>query len=91
LEWCLSKSLSIGKEFQNSVKKVHPNKYKTGDFDENLADHLKKKGLKKTEVAYDIALKLDEDLALKTAKINIDENDNYIKYLLDAIKYACQD
>ena len=51
-----------------------------------LAKKLINKGLKKTEIAYSLAQKIETDV-----DIEIDENDTAIKYLIDAIKNVCND
>lgn len=56
------------------------------DTEKELAKKLLNKGLKKTDIAYRLARAIEKDI-----KINIDENDSTIKYLINAIKYVCND
>jgi putative ATP-dependent endonuclease of OLD family len=97
LEWCLYKSSSLSTEFKESVLMVHS---KTDEFkkDENglfkpefqkkLIHKLSKKEgtsqLDKVSVANTLAERIAE------IKPVMDVNDEYIKYLVDAIKHACK-
>ncbi|MEX1014153.1 MAG: AAA family ATPase [Candidatus Paceibacterota bacterium] len=86
LEYCLSKSESIKENFKQAVIEVHPRIFSSkDDFDNKLEEQLKKGGLNKTEVAYRLAeiIKRDEEMV-------IDDSDEYIKYLIEAIKYVCK-
>ena len=47
------------------------------------------KNLKKTDIAYKLAQLLEDDTKKEVKEICIDENDEAIKYLIEAIKYAC--
>ena len=61
-----------------------------------LAEKLINKGLKKTEIAYQIANAIDEDLtkyekgeiAVKTIQIPTDDENDTVNYLVKAIRYA---
>ena len=64
-------------------KKVHP-QIDVNNYEQELAKKLINKGLKKTEIAYELAQVLEN-----TPELTIDENDTGIKYLIDAIKYVC--
>lgn len=92
LEYSLFKSSSLSTVFQNICKSIHSGTDWVTNFEKALATKLINKRLKKTEIAYQIANKIDEDLG-KSAEdrtINIDpedENDS-IFYLIEAIKYA---
>ena len=83
LEYCLFKSSSIGSKFQKIVQNIHSRTDWT-DFETNLSRKLIDKSLNKTEIAYRLAQNIEE-----TCEIAINENDSSIKYLIDAIKYAC--
>ena len=89
LEYCLSKSSSLGLQFKEIVKGIH-----TGtdwsDFEKSLTEKLDNKGLNKTEIAYQLAKLLAEDSVKETPDITIDKDDENIEYLLGAIKYACE-
>jgi putative ATP-dependent endonuclease of OLD family len=85
LEWCLFKS-SLTDEFQKVVKLVHSGtkEFETA-FDDTLIQKLSgvRSKLDKAEIANKLAIEIN-----KLDSIN--ENDDYIKYLIDAIKYACR-
>lgn len=82
LEYCLFKSSSLSDEFQKVVKAVH-SWSNFNVFETDLLDKLNKKTLNKTEIAYKLAQRIDEDNT-----IIIKDDDEYLKYLLNAIKYA---
>ena len=93
LEYSLFRSTSLSSVLQSVCKAIHSGTDWDTDFEKTLAIKLidKNKKLSKTEVAYRIATAIDEDL-LKDPEdriISIDtENDESIKYLIQAIKYA---
>lgn len=96
LEWCLYKS-NLSEQFKKSVSEVHsgtdefkPNEHNEfkPDFQTKLIEKLSKRNgtspLDKVRVANCFAEKIIEN------KLTIDENDEYIQYLVDAIKHACR-
>ena len=85
LEYSLYRSPSLQFVFSTIFKRVH-NQIDSGDTEKELAKKLLNKGLKKTDIAYRLARAIENDI-----KINIDENDSTIKYLINAIKYVCND
>lgn len=85
LEYALLKSKSLSLIFKEIFKIIHPQIDKN-IYEEELAKKLINKGLKKTEIAYCLACKIETD-----ENLIIDENDQSIKYLIDAIKYVCHD
>jgi len=85
LEYSLLKSTSLGSKFCEILKIVHP-KINETNFEEALAIKLINKGLDKTEIAYELAQVLEN-----TPELKLDETDAGIKYLVDAIKYVCND
>jgi putative ATP-dependent endonuclease of OLD family len=89
LEYSLFKSGSITTVFKNAIKSIHTGTDWETDFEKELAEKLINKGLKKTEIAYQIANTIDEDLnkEVRTITISQDTNDT-INYLVKAIKYA---
>lgn len=89
MEYSLFKSVSISTLFQNAVKSIHTGTNWETDFEKELAEKLINKGLKKTEIAYQIADTIDEDLnkEVRTITISQDANDT-VNYLVKAIKYA---
>lgn len=87
LEYCLSKSSSLGLQFQEIAKDIHSGT-DWSDFEKSLTEKLDNKGLNKTEIAYRLAKLLEEDNEKENPDINIDEDDETIEYLLGAIKYA---
>lgn len=96
LEYSLFKSASLTTVFQNATKAIHTGTDWNSDFEKALAIKLINKGLKKTEIAYQIANAIDEDLIkfekgeIQTKSIQILDNDesDSIHYLIKAIKYA---
>lgn len=105
LEWCLWKSAILGKIFKEAAAEVHSGTFKKdgniiedADFEQNLINKLR--GFKinedgtheavgkfeKVEVAYKMATKLKE---LQANDIEQMDNDDYAKYLIDAINHAC--
>jgi putative ATP-dependent endonuclease of OLD family len=96
LEWCLYKSSSLCELFKQAVSEVHTktksfNKAETGwdgNFERTFISKLKKgKGaapIDKVAVALSLAEKL------KGNDITIDENDDYLAYLIDSIKHVCR-
>lgn len=95
LEYSLFKSASLTTVIQNAAKAIHTGTDWNADFEKALAGKLLNKGLKKTEIAYQIANAIDDDLeklgkkeiAAKTIIISEDPNDP-VNYLVKAIKYA---
>ena len=89
LEYSLFKSASLTSVFKNAVKTIHTGTDWDTDFELELAKKLINKGLKKTEIAYQIANTVDEDLTkeVRTISISDDENDT-VNYIIKAIKYA---
>src|SRR5665648_194683 len=88
LEYCLSKSSSLSNRFQEIVKGIHT-KTDWTDFDSSLTNKLSSKGLNKTEVAYQLAQILEKDSNKPIPEIEISKDDTAIKYLIEAIEYAC--
>lgn len=94
LEWCLYKSTSLTGIFKQAVSEVHSKtkSFKNEDgvwnenFERTLISKLKKgKGDSPLDKVA-IALKLAEKI--RYGKVEINENDGYIKYLVDAIKHV---
>ncbi len=89
LEYSLFKSTCITEVFQNAVKGIHTHTDWTTDFEKTLAEKLINKGLKKTEIAYQLANLIEGDIKKEERMIqNIDEATDTINYLIKAIKYA---
>ena len=89
-EYSLFKSTSLTTVFQNVAKAIHTGTDWNTDFEKALAIKLLNKGLKKTEIAYQIANAIDEDLSkpVRTIQIAEDDETDTINYLVKAIKYA---
>jgi putative ATP-dependent endonuclease of OLD family len=95
LEYSLFKSASLKAVFQNAAKAIHTGTDWDTNFEKALAEKLINRGLKKTEIAYQIANAIDDDLekfgkkeiVAKTIIISEDANDT-VNYLVKAIKYA---
>ncbi|WP_104382611.1 ATP-dependent endonuclease [Sphingobacterium sp. HMA12] len=89
LEYSLFKSASLTTVFQNAVKAIHTKTDWNTNFEKALAQKLIKKKLKKTEIAYQIANTIDEDLTKEVRTIlNIDDENDTVNYLVKAIQYA---
>lgn len=94
LEYSLFKAMSLTVVFQNAVKAIHTGTDWDTDFEKALAEKLINKGLKKTEIAYQIANAIDEDLAkfekreIEAKTISILDVNDTVNYLVKAIKYA---
>lgn len=88
LEYSLFKSTSLTTLFQTAAKAIHTHT-NWDNFENALAQKLINKGLKKTEIAYQIASAIDEDLSkdIRTFQITDDVNDT-VNYFVKAIKYA---
>ena len=92
LEWCLFKSPVLSELFKDSVAEVHS---KTTEFKKDVATHcyketfetklsekLKNRSLDKTAIALALSEKIEE------STLNLNQQDEYIKYLLDAIRFV---
>ncbi|WP_281979894.1 ATP-dependent nuclease [Tenacibaculum mesophilum] len=93
LEYSLFKSVSLTSTLQSVCKSIHTGTDWDTNFEKTLAIKLidKNKKLRKTKVAYKLATTIDEDLqkAPDERTITIDtDNDESIKYLIQAIRYA---
>lgn len=95
LEWCLFKSDSVSELFKQAVSKVHSKtktfKYSEEEgwhdgFEQTLITKLSKaKGnLDKVAVANEFAE------LISSTDLVLDENDEYISYLIDAIRHTCR-
>lgn len=95
LEWCLYKSSSLSALFKESVSEVHSGtkefkKLECDDskFEEKLIAKLKKEEgtseLEKVKIASNLADKIK-----KSSSLNINKEDEYLKYLINAIEHAC--
>ncbi|WP_143959483.1 ATP-dependent nuclease [Litoribacter populi] len=93
LEYSLFKSTSLTSTLQSVCKSIHSGTDWDTDFEKTMAIKLidKNRKLNKTEIAYRLATAIDEDLQKTPDErtINIDkDNDDSIKYLIQAIRYA---
>jgi putative ATP-dependent endonuclease of OLD family len=92
LEYCIFKSSSLSSLFKEVVKVVHSGTDWDSDFEKALAEKLINKSLDKTEIAYQIAQRLEDDLKLKKEDqkitINSEDEKETLNYLIKAIKYA---
>lgn len=85
LEYALLKSTSIGVLFSEALIQIHP-QVQQDTIEADLSKKLINKSLHKTELAYILAEKIEKNIVLP-----IQEDDVSIKYLIDAIKYVCND
>ncbi|QUI20892.1 AAA family ATPase [Vallitalea pronyensis] len=85
LEWCLMKSIVIGETFRRITKNVH-NKSNWTDFENQLAEKLLKKSLKKSEIAFRLATAIEKnDISINLNQL---ESDDTMKHIVEAIIYA---
>lgn len=90
LEYCLSKSNYVGTIFKEIVKNVHSGTNWDAAFEKELAKKLISKGLNKVEIAYQLAARIEADIASENSTINlIGQESDSIDYLINAIKYVC--
>ncbi len=97
LEWCLFKSPTLSDIFKEAVSKVHSGttefkkdengNFKTS-FQSKLISKLKKEentsGIEKVKIASELADRINQK-----GDLIVDENDGYLKYLINAIKHVC--
>lgn len=93
LEWCLYNSPILSKLFKDSVaavhnrtaefKKDHTTKEYKDSFTDKLKQKLKDRSLDKVAIAQELVSKIEDD-----ASLDFSINDEYIKYLLDAIRFV---
>ncbi|WP_010254267.1 ATP-dependent nuclease [Myroides injenensis] len=92
LEYALFKSTSLSVLFQSIVKAIHTGTDWDRDFQKELAQKLINRGLSKTEIAYQMADAIDQDLLLeedqRIIRIDLNNVNDTINYLIQAIKYA---
>lgn len=89
LEWCLMKSTVLGDIFLEVVKEIH-SQGSWGDaaaVEKQLAEKLYKKTLKKTEIAYRMVEKLNNQYY--NEDLRGIENDETLKHIYEAIENAC--
>lgn len=92
LEWCIYKSVILSPLFKDAVSRVHNKtpEFKVDDkgnnvdsFERKLTDKLKDKSLNKVEIAQELS-----QMILSNKTIDLSIPDDYIKYLINAIKFA---
>lgn len=93
LEWCLYKSDILSDLFKQAVRKVHNKtksfKNKNGEWDSNFKNALISK-LSKAKGSLDkVAVANELSLLIENNEVDFGITDEYIKYLIDAIKHAC--
>lgn len=93
LEWCLFKSTSISELFKSSVSSIHKKtksfKYLNNSWNPNFETALISKLSKQNGTLDKVAVASKLSELIEEYSIKIDENDEYLKYLIDAIKHAC--
>jgi len=97
LEWCLYKSDSVSELFKESVSEIHngTDEFKKDndsfkpEFESKFIDKLAKKAGTTTIDKVAIAGVLAEKISTNEV-FEIEENDEYLKYIIDAIKHACR-
>lgn len=92
LEWCLFKSPILSDLFKDSVAEVHSRTVEfkkdavTNQYSDSFEKKLKAKLIDRSLEKTDIALVLSEKI--KTNELDFAQQDEYIKYLLDAIRFV---
>ncbi|MFB6182318.1 MAG: ATP-dependent endonuclease [Candidatus Magasanikbacteria bacterium] len=89
LEYSLARSEILGSEFKEVVKDIH-----SGTDWSNFTEKLKEKGsdfLNKTEIAYRLAQRIEEDHEEEREIDFEDYKSDSISYIIDAIKYASRE
>ena len=104
LEWCLLKSSLLGQLFKQAAASVHSGTFKNGttlvgdaEFEEGVMNmlrqykvengkHVSVTKFKKVEVAYQLATLINATPAINFGNMT---DDDYAKYLVDAINHAC--
>ncbi|MFL0866260.1 ATP-dependent nuclease [Vibrio parahaemolyticus] len=90
--WTLEYSLQQSKVLGEIVKKVlfemHP-QIDLDNVEKELAIKLFNKSLCKTDFAYKLAKYIDPDSDVHDSTIDLKQDDNYIKSLMDGVKYVC--
>lgn len=92
LEWCLIKSTILSELFKDSVAEVHSRTIEfkkdtvthqySDSFEKKLSEKLKNRSLDKTAIALVLSEKIEK------ATFDFNQQDEYIKYLLDAIRFV---
>lgn len=90
LEYSLLKSTTLKNNFKQALKDSHTKTGWDDDYELELARKLINGGLHKTDIACRLANVIDEDLDKieSEREIELDQDDDYIGYLLDAIRYV---
>ena len=90
LEYSLLESPTLQKQFKQALENSHTGTNWENSHEKELAKKLINKGLNKTDVACRLASAIDEDLDKIESErvIGLDQNDDYLGYLLDAIRYV---
>lgn len=90
LEYSLLKSATLEKQFKQVLENSHTGTPWERSHEEELAKKLINKGLNKTDIACRLASAIDEDLNKTESEreIELNQDDDYIGYLLDAIRYV---
>ena len=92
LEYSILKSTALKTVFKLALEAVHTRTPWKKNYEKLLAAKLIKKGLKKTEIAYNISNSIDEDLKKdeneRCISIDLHDEKDTINYLLKAIEYA---
>lgn len=87
LEYSLFKSKILTDSFVTETKKIHTSSEWNEDFEYNLGKSLINKVLHKTDIAYNLALSIDGDVANNISMESANADDT-IDYIIKAIKYA---
>lgn len=104
LEWCLYKSALLGDLFKSAAAEIHSGTFKNGTnlvedavYEKGIMNmlrqykvengkHISVSKFKKVEVAYQLAAKINDATGIDFENM---ADDDYAKYLIDAIKHVC--
>lgn len=90
LEYSLLESTTLKEQFKQALEDSHTGTSWENRHEKELSKKLINKGLNKTDIACRLAKAIDEDLDKDESEreIGLDQDDIYIGYLLEAIRYV---
>ena len=90
LEYSLLESSTLQEQFKQALEDSHTRTSWENRHEKELSKKLINKGLNKTDIACRLAKAIDEDLnkVESEREIRVDQDDTYIGYLLEAIRYV---
>ncbi|EOX3946433.1 hypothetical protein ACPHXT_005003, partial [Vibrio alginolyticus] len=86
--YSLQQSKVLGEIVKKVLFEMHP-QIDLDNVEKELAIKLFNKSLCKTDFAYKLAKYIDPDSDVHDSTIDLKQDDNYIKSLMDGVKYVC--